>query len=65
MKAFGLHLRKLRESKGLTQEELAYRADVAISSIGRIETGNLNTSVSTIVILAKALGVHKRDMLDF
>jgi predicted transcriptional regulator len=65
MKAFGLHLKKVRESKGLTQEELAYKADVAVSSVGRIETGTLNTTISTIVILSRALGVHKKDLLDF
>ncbi|MEM6735721.1 MAG: helix-turn-helix transcriptional regulator [Bacteroidota bacterium] len=65
LKAFGEHLRKLRESKGLSQEELAYRAQVAYSSINKLENGKLNTSISTLFDLADALRIEKTELLNF
>lgn len=65
IRAFGANLRKLREHKGLTQEDLAEKANVAVSTIARIETGLFNSSISTIALLAKALSVDKKDLVDF
>ena len=65
LKAFGEHLRKLRESKGLSQEELAYRAQIAYSSINKIENGKLNSTISTLFDLAKGLQVEKHELLTF
>jgi len=65
LKAFGTHLQKLRIKNGFSQEDLADRANIAYSSVNKLENGNLNTSISTIFDLAKALGVHKKEMLDF
>jgi transcriptional regulator with XRE-family HTH domain len=65
IKAFGRHLKKIRASKSLTQEDLAEKANVAVSTIGRIETGNFNTTISTIALLAKALNVEKKELLNF
>jgi len=49
----------------MTQEDLAYKSNIALSSIARIETGRLNTSISTVVALAKGLGIDKKDLFDF
>ena len=65
IKAFGDHLRELRTKKELSQEELAYTADIPISQIGRIERGEVNTTISTIKALAKALDDHPKALLDF
>lgn len=35
-------LRELREAKGLTQQELANRSGITMSTISNIETGNAN-----------------------
>jgi transcriptional regulator with XRE-family HTH domain len=65
IKSFGAHLKKVRQSKGLTQEDLAEKANVAVSTIGRIETGTFNSTISTIALLAKALNVEKKELLNF
>lgn len=65
MKAFGANLKKVRLEQGMTQEELAHKADIAFSSVARIEAGKLNTSISTIVRLADTLGVEKSILMDF
>jgi transcriptional regulator with XRE-family HTH domain len=55
--AFGLNVRKRRESKGLTQEALAEKADLDQTYISGIERGIRNPSVLSIAKIAKALGV--------
>ncbi len=63
--ALGKHLRKLREERKLSQEDLANDSDIPINQIGRIERGEINTTVSTIYIIAKALSLKPKDLLDF
>lgn len=64
LKAFGLHLREVRKSKGLTQEQLAFDSDLELSQISRIERGVINTSISQILQIADALGVHPKELFD-
>lgn len=65
IKAFGVNLRNIRIEKGLSQEELAYAADIPINQIGRIERGEVNTTISTILVISKALKIHHKVLLDF
>ena len=65
IKAFGENLRKLRKEKQLSQEELSYKADIPINQIGRIERGEVNTTISTISVIARALEVHQMELLRF
>ena len=51
--------------KGISQEELADRADLTLSQVGRIERGLLNTSLTMIYLLAKALDVKPHELLMF
>ncbi len=48
---------------GLSQEELAERAGFQRNYIGRIERGERNPNVSTLVVLGRALGVRPADLL--
>lgn len=48
-------LRALRQEKMLTQQELAAKADLTITTVSGIETGKVNPSFRTIRALAKAL----------
>ena len=63
--AFGIHLRALRQSKGLSQQKLAYKADVSLSQISRIERGLLNPTLSTLSALTKALNISLATMVTF
>lgn len=65
MKAFGDNLRMIRKRQGLTQEVLAHEAKIAFSSVARIEAGSINTTISTVARLAEALGVDKKELMDF
>ena len=65
LKAFGENFKRLRNAKGISQENLAMEADVDYQQIYRIEHGKINTTISTILVIAKALDVHPRELLDF
>jgi transcriptional regulator with XRE-family HTH domain len=65
IKTFGENLRKLRESKKLTQEELAYRCELPLSQIGRIERGVHSPTLSTLYILADGLDEEPKNLLNF
>jgi transcriptional regulator with XRE-family HTH domain len=64
IKAVGAKIREFRILKGLSQEDLANEADVPLSQIGRIERGENNPTISTIHVLAQALNVEMKDLVD-
>jgi transcriptional regulator with XRE-family HTH domain len=58
-------LRQTRRRAALTQGELAQKAGVGVTTIVRIETGEITEPrVSTLRKLAQALGVEPRDLLQ-
>ena len=59
---FGEQVRRLRLSRGWTQEELAQRAGRHWTYIGGIERGERNITIQVIADLARALGVEIRDL---
>lgn len=54
--ALGKAIRQTRLAKGISQEDLALRAEVDRSYVGRIERGDNNVAILTLAKLAKALG---------
>ncbi|TVZ26797.1 helix-turn-helix protein [Gillisia sp. Hel_I_86] len=65
IKSFGDKLRETRKLKNFSQEQLAFEADIPISQVGRIERGEVNTTISTVSVLAKALKVSPKTLFDF
>lgn len=65
MKAFGENLKRLRNKANLSQEDLANDCDISISQIGRIERGEINTTISTLFVLARALNIEVKDLFYF
>jgi len=59
-----LRIRKWRDRHGWSQEELAGRSGFAVSQISRWETGERTPGLNDIQILADALMVRPRDLLD-
>lgn len=56
-------LRALREDRGLTQEQLAGRARVAVSTLRKIESGRVvEPGYFTMLSLANALGIDLREL---
>jgi len=65
LKAFGDNLRKVRLSKGLSQENLAGNAESVLSQIGRIERGQRAPTILTIQKLAMAMNIHPKELFNF
>lgn len=60
--SFGLCLKRLREQRNLTQEQLAEMIGKTGDGISQIERGIIAPSFETLDLLAKALGVPVRDL---
>jgi transcriptional regulator with XRE-family HTH domain len=65
LKLLAQRLKYLRTEKKITQEELAYRSDLTLSQIARIETVKINPTVSTMIQIAKALDVSLSELFDY
>lgn len=61
---FGMRLKELREEKGLTQEELAKRAEVSRAYLSRLEMGRHDPPLSTVQKLATALRVKVAKLVE-
>jgi len=64
MERFGRNVQAIRLSKGLTQEHLAEEAGISQVQVARIESGKLNTSISTVSALASALDVKEGELFE-
>lgn len=62
--SLGGTIRSLRLAAGLSQEELAYLAEVDRSYLGRVERGDNNVAVMTLCQIARALGVSGARLLE-
>ncbi|UFW47136.1 MULTISPECIES: helix-turn-helix domain-containing protein [Bradyrhizobium] len=58
-----LNLRKLRQAKSLSQEELAHRADIDRTYISALERSVYAASIDVVDNLAQVLGVEAADLL--
>lgn len=58
------NVRKYRIAKNLSQEALANIAGIEYSQVSRIERGLLNTSISVVFALAKALEIEPSKLLE-
>lgn len=65
LRQFGQKLQKVRQSKGITQEELAAMLSMHRTYIGLIERGERNPTVRTLYKIAKALKVPADKILPF
>ena len=55
--ALGQNLRKRREAKKMSQEALAFDAEVERSRIGKLENGHLNPSLMTLTRICHCLDI--------
>lgn len=63
-KKVGERIRKFRLAKDLSQEELAFEADLHRAYIGQIERGEKNIGVQNLQKIASALKVKASKLID-
>jgi transcriptional regulator with XRE-family HTH domain len=61
---FGLNLRRARRLKDVSQEELAFRANLSRTYVSEVEQGVRNVSIDNMGQLAEALGVPLKALVD-
>lgn len=60
----GQSVRYLRMKRGLSQEELAFKADLNMNSISTLERGINNVKIKTLYAIANALDVKIEEILN-
>ena len=58
-----LNLRTIRRARGLSQEELAHRAEIDRTYVSALERSVYAAGIDVLDRLAKALGVEAADLL--
>jgi transcriptional regulator with XRE-family HTH domain len=61
---FGEKVREVRKKKGLSQEELSFKADLHRTYIGMIERAEKNITLLNIEKIANALEVSFKDLFN-
>ena len=65
LSTFGGCVRELRKVRGLSQEQLADKADLHRTYVGMIERGEKNVTLLNIIKIANALEVKASVLLEF
>ncbi len=58
----GAAMRSLRKEKKISQETLAYLAEIDRSHMGKIERGERNVTVLNVIKIARALGCRPSEL---
>lgn len=63
-KRIGQQIKNIRETKGLSQKDLSYLADLDRSYIASVERGQRNISIINIEKIAKALKISLKEFFN-
>ncbi|MFA7657840.1 MAG: helix-turn-helix transcriptional regulator [Candidatus Gastranaerophilaceae bacterium] len=65
LQKFANNLKKIRNKKGLKQDDLAVSDEISRSMISLVETVKTDLTVTKVKIIADALGVNPKELFDF
>jgi len=60
----GTNIRKVRQAKNWSQEELAHQSDIDRSYLSEVECGTKNIGIIKLEAISKALGVNIKRLFD-
>lgn len=55
----------MRESLGVSQEQLAADAEIPYSSVNEIEAGKTNPTIATLMAISDALDIPINELVNF
>ncbi len=61
----GVHIGKIRRSKGYSMDRLALEADLSRATMSRIEKGSVDPQAFTLESIARTLGIKFSHLVDF
>ena len=64
LKALGKKIKGLRKSQKISQDQLAYESNMHRTHINRIENGKLDSGISKLRAIAKALNIDLKELVD-
>ncbi len=64
LRRLGERIREQRHAKGLTQETLAQSLGLSVAYVSLIERGGRNPPYTTVLAIARALGVAPAKVVD-
>ena len=64
-KNLGIRIRKLREERNITQQNLAEMCNVEKSNMARIEAGRTNPTLFSMYKICSALKISLAELVDF
>lgn len=65
LQKLGKNIAKYRYQKGLSQDALAYEAEVGRRTINRIEVGETDPRFTTLLKIAETLEIEVKDLMEF
>lgn len=65
LKLLGLNIRKARISGGVTQSQLAFECGIIRELIGKIERGQINTTLNVIFSISEVLEINPKILFEF
>lgn len=60
----GLRIKELRNERGLTQEEVAWKAEIDRTFMNHVENGRRNVSIESLEKIASGLDIDLRDFFN-
>jgi transcriptional regulator with XRE-family HTH domain len=57
-------IRKIRQSKDLTQEQMAFELNISQNVYSRLERGEIKITIKRLLEISKVLDVYVSDLLD-
>jgi transcriptional regulator with XRE-family HTH domain len=64
IKKFGSNVRRERNARNLTQEKLSELADLHLRSLQKIEAGEINLLLTTVLRIKRALKCSWTELID-
>jgi len=61
----GTRIKFLREQAGLTQEQLADKAEISLDFLGKIEVNINKPGLQSLIKISEALNIHPKELFDF
>jgi transcriptional regulator with XRE-family HTH domain len=62
--SFGANLKAIRRRRGFTREELSAQAGIDVATVHRLERGDRQPRLPTLLSLAEALDVSGSELID-
>jgi len=65
LKRFGDNLARIKKAKKMSYRKIAASCDLEHSDIKRYVDGKINPTLLSLLDLAKGLGIHPKELLDY